>query len=79
MADESEPRGPISGLWPIMFGKYPPHEIFVDVDAKSPRDFLGDSGGAEFGISALHLHNQLDEFCRRSLGPWLASCFGGVE
>ena len=42
--------------------KYSPHNIFVDVDAKIPRDFQGDSGGAKLGVSSFHLQDKLDEF-----------------
>lgn len=38
MADEGEPRGPISWLWTIVLGKDTPHDIFVDIDAKGPCD-----------------------------------------
>ncbi len=61
MADKGEPRGPISGILAKVFGKYPSHDVFIDVDAKSPCDFQGDPGSAELGISALHLQNKLDE------------------
>ncbi len=44
-----------------MLGKYAPHDIFIDADAKSPGDFLRDSGSAEPGIAALHLQDKLDE------------------
>ena len=54
-------EGPSPGLWPIMLGKYPPHDIFIDVDAKGSGDFQGDPGSAEPGIEALHLQDKLDE------------------
>ena len=79
MADEGEPRGPISWLWTIVLGKDTPHDIFVDIDAKGPCDLLRDSGTAEPGIVALYLPNQLDEIGARSLGTGLASSFGGIE
>ena len=44
-----------------MLGKYPSHDIFIDVYAKSPRDFQGDPGSAEPGIAVLHLKDKLDE------------------
>jgi hypothetical protein len=45
-----------------MLGKYPPHDVFIDVDAKSPCDFQGDPGSAELVIAALNLQDKLDEF-----------------
>ncbi len=54
-----------------MLGKYPPHDVFIDVDAKGSGDFLRDSGSAEPGIAALHLQDNLDELWRWALGPGL--------
>jgi hypothetical protein len=44
-----------------MLGKYPPYDVFIDVDAKSPCDFQSDPGSAEPGIAALHLQDKLNE------------------
>ena len=45
-----------------MYCKYPPHDIFIDVDAKGSGDFQGDPGSAELVIAALNLQDKLDEF-----------------
>jgi len=44
-----------------MYCKYPPHDIFIDVDAKGSGYFQGDPGSAESGITPLHLQDKLDE------------------
>jgi hypothetical protein len=38
------------------------HDIFVDVDAESMRDLLGDAYTAELGVAALQLNDRRNEF-----------------
>ena len=54
MSDEAEPGGPISLVRAIMLREDTSHDILIDIDAKGPCDLLGDSGGAEPGITAFH-------------------------
>jgi hypothetical protein len=61
VADKGEPCRPVSRVLVIMLGKHPPHNVFIDVDAKGSGDFQGDPGSAESGIAALHLQDKLDE------------------
>ena len=67
-------EGLISRYGSVVLGEDSPHDVFVDIDSKSPCDLLRDSG-----IPAPYLQNQLDEIGARSLGTGLASSFGGIE
>lgn len=49
------------------------HDILIDIDVKGPCDLLGNPGGAEPGISAFYLQNELDELKGRSLGARFSS------
>ena len=44
-----------------MFGKHAPHDIVVDLDAKSVSDLLGDADTTELRIAVLHLDDGRDE------------------
>jgi hypothetical protein len=36
-------------------------DVFVDIDAKGPRNLLGDAGTANPGIATLELDDRIDE------------------
>ena len=79
MTDEGEPRRAVSRFWAIVLGDDTSHDIFVDVDSKSPCNLLCNTETSEPGIPAFYLQNQLDEIGAWSLGTGFASSFGGVE
>jgi hypothetical protein len=47
-------------------GENPPNNVFVDLNVERQGDLLGDSGTAPAGITLLHVHDRMDEFCTRS-------------
>jgi hypothetical protein len=49
-----------------MFGKYAPHDIFVDLDAKGVSDLLGDTNTTELRIAVLHLDDGRGELRGRA-------------
>src|ERR1700756_390761 len=66
--------GPSAPSWGRkVYGKHATHDIFVDFEAKSVIDLLGDADTAELWIAALHLDDGRDELCGRAFrsGLWL--------
>jgi hypothetical protein len=49
-----------------VYGKHATHDIFVDFDAKSVIDLLGNAATTELWIAALHLDDGPDELCGRA-------------
>lgn len=55
-----------------MFGKNTSDDIFVDVDAKSERDGVGDAWTSKTEVALFQINNRRDEFPRwtfRSRSP----------
>ena len=59
-----------------MLREHAANDIFVDRDAESVSDLLGDAHTAEFGIAPVHLDNHHDEFHGRAVGTRLAAMRG---
>ena len=59
--------------WPIVFRKHAANDIFVDVDAESMSDLLGDAHTAKSRIAPLHLDDGRDEFRGRTFGTGFAA------
>jgi len=53
MANSQITRAIGSGSGSTVLGKHTADDIFVDINAKGPRDLLGDAGAAGPGIVAL--------------------------
>jgi len=49
-----------------MFREHAADDVFVDINAKSPRNLQCDAGTANTGIAALELDDCVDEFLRWS-------------
>jgi hypothetical protein len=63
MSDKAQPRGTISSCsGSIMPREHTADDVFVDIDAKGPRNLLGDAGTANPGIATLELNDRVDEF-----------------
>src|SRR5450631_674682 len=52
------------------------HDIFVDLDAKSVGNLLGNSRTTAARIAALHFEDRRDEFLRGPFGPWSLTVSG---
>jgi hypothetical protein len=57
----------VSCFGPIVLGKHPADDVFVDIDAKGSRDLLGDTGTADPRIAALERDDRVDEFLMMAL------------
>src|SRR5262245_12340364 len=65
MPDKAQPgRAIASGFASIVLREHAADDVFVDIDAKGPRDLLGDAGTADPAIAALELDDRVDEFLR---------------
>src|SRR5262245_61109079 len=65
MPDKAQPGRAIgSSSGAIVLGEHATDDVFVDIDAKGPRDLLGDAGTANTGIAALERDDRVDEFLR---------------
>jgi hypothetical protein len=63
-----------------VYGKHATRDIFVDLDAKSVFDLLGDADTAELWIAALHLDDgRRDELCGRVFRSGLSLPMGRGE
>src|SRR6201982_2945742 len=62
-----------------VYDKHATHDIFVDFDAKSVIDLLGDADTAELWIAALHLDDGRDELCGRAFRSGLSLPMGRGE
>ena len=56
-----------------MFGKYAPHDIFVDLDGKGVSDLMGDADTTKLRIAVLHLDDGRDELRARAFRARLSS------
>jgi hypothetical protein len=63
------PNLPIRPYRSKVYGKHATHDIFVDFDAKSVIDLLGDADTTELWIAALHLDDGRDENVEGPFGP----------
>jgi hypothetical protein len=62
-----------------VYGKHVTHDIFVDFDAKSVIDLLGNADTTELSIAALHLDDGRDELCGRAFRSGLSLPMGRGE
>jgi hypothetical protein len=62
-----------------MDSENPADHVFVDVDAKSQSDLLGDSLAAPDAIPAFHFNDRINQFFGWSFGAWSLSSFGREE
>src|SRR6201988_1840693 len=62
-----------------VYGKHATHDIFVDFDAKSVIDLLGNADATELWIAALHLDDGRDELCGRAFRSGLSLPMGRGE
>ena len=60
----------------IVLGEHATHDIFVDIEAKSVRDLLGDAHVTKSGIAALHFHDGRNQFGRWTFGARFAAWRG---
>src|SRR5215468_3094674 len=62
MPNKAQPgRTIVSCFGPIVPGKHPADDVFVDINAKGPRNLLGDTGTADPRIAALERDDRVDE------------------
>ena len=62
MSDKAQPGRAIgSGSGPIVLREHAADDVFVDIDAKGPRNLPGDAGTANPGIATLELDDRVDE------------------
>ena len=50
--------------------------VFINLDAESQCDLLGNAGTAPVGITSFHCHDDIDEFFFRSLRAWPTRALG---
>jgi hypothetical protein len=62
-----------------VYGKHATHDIFVDFDAKSVIDLLGNADTTKLWIAALHLDDGRDELCGRAFRSGLSLPMGRGE
>jgi hypothetical protein len=65
MPDKAQPGRAIgSSPGSIVLREHAADDVLVDIDAKSPRNLLGDAGTASTGIAALERDDRVDELLR---------------
>src|SRR5262245_36879096 len=70
MPNKAQPgRTMVSCFGPIVLGKHPADDVFVDIDAKGSRDLLSDTGTADPRIAALERDDASMSSCDGPFGP----------
>ena len=74
MANSSEPGGSsVAGIGLVVNSKYPPYNVFIQVQAEYQVDLLSDARASVSGIALLHLDDGIDDFPGWTFRTWLAS------